>query len=279
MRITLPVALLGKPRTTDSRPAPKSAEVFAFVWRRGIAACALISAALVFCNPSYAQSSDGASYLGVGLTDIDANRASALKLGEARGVEVQRVQENSPAERAGIKAGDVLLTYNSEDILSAPQLGRLVGETPPGRKVKIQYWREGKTKATTVVPVSATSRPSDAFSPLTEMQALNVPNIPRMLMLWENLALGIECEPIDSQLAEYFGVNSGILVREVAKNMAGDKAGLRAGDVITSVDTRNIAGPRDLISYLRTQHQPGKTISVSIVRDHRARTLAVPFGE
>ncbi len=219
------------------------------------------------------------SYLGVGLTDIDADRASALKLGEARGVEVQRVQENSPAERAGLKVGDVLLNYNSEDILSAPQLGRLVSETPPGRKVKIQYWREGKTKTTIVTPVLFQERSGDVLSPITGMQALNAPNIPRMLMLWDNLALGIECEPIDSQLAEYFGVHSGILVREVAKDMAGDKAGIRAGDVITSVDTKKVAVPRDLISYLRTQHQPGKTLSISIVRDHRARTLSVPFGE
>lgn len=240
---------------------------------------ALLSGALLLCGPLYAQLRPLSSYIGLGLTDIDVDRASALKLGEARGVEVQRVQENSPAESAGIKVGDVLLTYNGEEILSGPQLGRLVNETPAGRKVKVQYWREGKTHTTTVVPVSLQERPGYALSPLTDMQALNVPNIPRMLMLWENLALGIECEPIDSQLAEYFGVRTGILIREVAKNMAGDKAGLKAGDVITSVDTRNIAGPRDLISYLRTQHQPGKTLSISIVRDHRARTLSVPFGE
>ncbi len=239
----------------------------------------LLSCAHLLCCPLHAQSRASGSYIGVGLTDIDADRASALKLGEARGVEVQHVQENSPAESAGIKAGDVLLTYNSEEILSASQLGRLVSETPSGRKVKLQYWREGKIKTTTVVPVSFQERRGDGLSPLTDMQALNVPNIPRMLMLWENLALGIECEPIDSQLAEYFGVRSGILIREVAKNMAGEKAGLKAGDVITSVDTRNVAGPRDLISYLRTQHQPGKTLSISIVRDHRARTLSVPFGE
>ena len=157
-----------------------------------------------------------------------ADRAGALKLGETRGVEVQRVQENSPAEIAGIKPGDVLLTYNSEDILSAPQVGRLVSETPPGRRVKVQYWRNGKIRTTTVVPVSSQERPGDVLSPFADMQALNAPNIPRMLMLWENLALGIECEPIGSQLAEYFGVPSGILIREVAKNLAGDKAGLRA---------------------------------------------------
>ncbi len=252
----------------------------------------LLSGALLLCSPLFAQSGDGpswhlvqaqsypsGSYLGIGLTNIDADRASALKLGEPRGVEIQSVEENSPAERAGIKPGDVLLTYNGEEILSAPQLGRLVGETPPGRKVKIQFWREGKTRSTIIVPVSAELRTADTLPSVTDMAPLNVPNVPRMLMLWDNLALGIECEPIDSQLAEYFGVHSGILVRAVAKDMAGYKGGLKAGDVITSIDTRNVAVPRDLISYLRTQHQPGKTLSISIVRNHRPRTLSVTFPE
>ena len=67
------------------------------------------------------------------LAEIDADRAKTLKLDEPRGVEVARVEEGSPAEKAGIKPGDVLLSYNGENILGAQQLGRLVrGDT--GRK-------------------------------------------------------------------------------------------------------------------------------------------------
>jgi serine protease Do len=255
-------------------------------------AAALLCGLLLLCGSFYAQSGARESWrfeqvqvyasgghLGVGLTDIDADRATALKLGEPRGVEVRTVQENSPAAAAGIEPGDVLLTYNGEEILSGPQLGRLVNETPPGRKVKIQYWRQGKTKMTTALLTSSTSRPPDPLPSSSALPPWSAAMVPRMLMLWDDLTLGIECEPMDSQIAQYFGVRNGILVRHVEKGYAGDKAGIKAGDVITSIDTRSVAVPRDLISYLRTQHQPGKIMSIAIVRDHKARTLSITLNE
>jgi serine protease Do len=237
---------------------------------------ALLLAGLLAAQP---EARTYGTHLGVNLLDVSADRANAIKLGEPRGVEVKNVQQGSPAEAAGLRAGDVLLTYNDEDILSAPQLGRLVGETPPGRKVKIQYWREGKVKNTVVAPALAEPKMPDASSPILDARALNVPDFPRMLMLWDNLALGIECEPIDSQIAQFFGVQSGILIRQVAHGMIGDRAGLRAGDVITSVDTRMVTAPKDLISYLRTRNQPDKALVIQIVRDHKPRSLAISLSE
>jgi serine protease Do len=220
------------------------------------------------------------SHLGVGLMTVDADRAAALKLGEPRGVEVKTIQPDSPAEKAGIRPSDVLLTYNGEEILSAPQLGRLVSETPAGRKVKVQYWREGKTHTTVAIPAAGEPKAAaDSPSPVLDARALNVPDFPRILMLWDNVALGIECEPIDSQLAQFFGVQSGILIRQVGKGMIGDRAGLKAGDVITSVDTRVVAVPKDLISYLRTRNEPGKALVVQVVRERKQRTFTIPLSE
>ncbi|HEX4168170.1 MAG TPA: PDZ domain-containing protein [Bryobacteraceae bacterium] len=229
--------------------------------------------------PLAVQYRPASSYLGVGLTDIDSDRANVLKLGEPRGVEVRSVLNNSPAENAGIQAGDVLLTYNGEEILSSPQLGRLVNETPPGRKVKIDYWRAGKKKSVIVTLQAPALQTNDATAQMGGVEPWGVSDIPRMLMLWDNMALGIECEPIDSQLAQYFGVSNGILVRQVGKGLIGERAGLKAGDVITSIDTRSIATPRDLISYLRTERQPGKRISIVVVRDHKPRSFSINLGE
>ncbi len=242
----------------------------------------LLSGALLLFGAAYAQPplmAPSGSHLGVGVINIDNDRAEALKLGEARGVEVHTVEEGSPAEDAGIRPGDVLLTYNGEEILSGPQLGRLVNETPPGRKVKIQYWRDGKTKLALAVLAPPELKSSDSVPPLTDLQAWNVPDIPRMLMLWENLLLGVECEPLDDQIAHYFGVPNGVLIRRVEKGLAGDKAGLKAGDVITGIGARSVAGPRDLISFLRTQRQSAKSIAVEIVRDHKPRTVSVSFQQ
>lgn len=241
---------------------------------------AILSVAFYLPGSLFAQAElrGSGSHLGIALVDISADRASALKLGEPRGVEVRSVQENSPAAAAGIEAGDILLTYNGEEILSAPQLGRLVGETPIGRKVKIQYWRQGKTKSLIVAPVASENVPPEQYS-AADLQTSGVTNVPKMLMVWDNLPLGIECEPIDSQLAEYFGVPSGILVRQIAKGMPGEKAGIRAGDVIVSVDTRTVTSTRDFVSYLRTQGQPGKSIVIKLVRDHKPRTIAIGLNE
>ena len=223
----------------------------------------------------------GSSYLGVALVDIDAERAKALRLGEPRGAEVTRVNEGSPAEKAGIKSGDVLLTYNGENVLGAQQLGRLVAETPQGRKITLQLWRDGKTQSVTVITEARTE--GNFNVPPTEFLNFKMPELqqfwlfdrPAPLLVWTSQALGVEWEPVDSQLAEYFGVKQGVLVRSVTKGSAAEKAGLKAGDVVTSIGEKPVASPRDISGFLRMQQQPGKPIAIQVERQHRELTLNV----
>lgn len=84
-----------------------------------------------------------APYLGIGVQDVDADRAKTLKLKEPRGVEVTRVEADSPAAKAGFKEGDVVMDYNGQAVEGGEQLSRLVRETPVGRQVKIGVWRAG----------------------------------------------------------------------------------------------------------------------------------------
>jgi serine protease Do len=234
-----------------------------------------------------AQFHTGGSYLGVQLSDIDADRAATLKLGDPRGVEIRQVEPGSPAEDAGLRAGDVLLSYNGENILGAQQLGRLVSETPAGRKIKVQYWRTGKTESAIVTTAESRPRvigiPTGSMSPngfnMPELRTLIVPDIPTPLLVWKNSMLGIACEPLDAQLADYFGVKRGVLVRSVDKGGPGDKAGVKAGDVITSLGDRGIGSPRDFTSFTRTEHQPIRNTSVELVRDHKTLKLNVPVNE
>jgi serine protease Do len=217
------------------------------------------------------------SHLGVGLRDVDPDRARELNMEDARGAEVVHVLEGSPAERAGLKPGDVLLTYNGENILGAMQLGRLVAETPAGRKVKIQYWRNGKVQTATVITDAAKGSGANFPSVFSGPELPNwaITDVPSPLLVWKNAVLGIECEPVDSQLAKYFGVKDGVLVRSVDKDSAGYKAGLRAGDVITAIGDHRVAEPRDVISYMRMQHQPGKPIPIALTREHNQLSLVV----
>jgi serine protease Do len=226
-----------------------------------------------------AQLRPSGSYLGVRLLEIDANRAEALKLPEERGVEVGSVEEGSPAGKAGIKNGDVLLTYNGENVLGVQQFIRLVQETPQGRKVKIQLWRDAKTQTLTVTTGAPKSRyelpPGFGDFPFPDTGALTGTEFPKPLVVWQNSLLGVECEPLDYQLAQYFGVRRGTLVRSVAKGSAAEKAGVKAGDVLIAIGDRPVASPHDMSSYIRSEHQSGKPIALSLVRDRKSITVNV----
>lgn len=235
--------------------------------------------------PSLSDQSGRQSWLGVVLRDIDVERAKVIKLGDPRGVEVFGVQDDSPAEAAGIHVGDVLLSFNSEPIVGAHQLGRLVAETPPGRKIKIELWREGKV---TTVTVTTCAPPSGMGT--SEILPGNFPRLsgpwppssfPTPLFSWTNPQLGIECEALNSrdshnaQLADYFGVSQGVLIRSVDKDSPAGKAGLRAGDVLTQIGDRTVADPQQISSYLLREHRSTTPISVQAVRDHKPFSVKI----
>jgi serine protease Do len=217
------------------------------------------------------------SFLGIGVQEIDAERAKALNLREERGVEVTRVEDDSPAAKGGIKTGDVVLEYNGERVQGVEQFMRMVRETPPGREVKLSIARNGSPQQLTMKTGSRktwmTSRFGDSIDiPRIEIPEINVPDVPRAFMSWRSSIVGIEAESLDSQLAEYFGVKEGVLVRSVVRGSAAEKSGLRAGDVIVKVDDTRISSPREISASIRATSAK-KTVPIQVVRDKRELTL------
>ena len=78
-----------------------------------------------------------------------------------------------------------------------------------------------------------------------------MPDVPRAFMSWRTSVAGIEAESLDSQLAEYFGVKEGVLVRSVVRGSAAEKSGLRAGDVIVKIDYNRVTSPREIPATIR----------------------------
>lgn len=227
------------------------------------------------------------SYLGVGVVDIDSpERAKALKLPEERGVEVTRVSEGSPAEKAGLKEQDVILEFNGERVDSVEKLVRLVRETPIGRSVKLLISRNGQTQTLTAVIgdrrtlnrewESRMRRDLDRMREELGRQRFSVvvPDMPQPFVAWRTGILGVEAESLTPQLAEFFGVKKGVLVRSVTKDSAADKAGIKAGDVITKVDGEEISGPSDISAKLR-RIEGSKTIPITVVRNRSEVALQV----
>jgi serine protease Do len=212
------------------------------------------------------------SFLGVGLADVSSQRARSLRLDDPKGVEVVRVEPGSPAARAGLKPGDVLLTYNGENVLGGEQLGRLVRETPPDRKVKIKVWRDGRPTEVTVL----TEAPKQSLlMAMPDIPNVTMPDLPSAMLMWKSGILGIYCESVDSQLAEYFGVKQGVLVRFVLGGSAAQHAGLKAGDVLTKVGDRAVATPRDVTVALHLEAPAGKPVSIVLTRNRKEMALKV----
>ena len=221
---------------------------------------------VVISNPN-----SSGSFLGVGIKEIDSDRAKALKLKEEAGVEVTRVDENSPAEKAGLRAGDVILEYNSQQVEGIEQFSRMVRETPAGREVKLGVFRNGVNQ--TIMAKIGSKRPTPLVPFDLGNLSVRIPDIPHTFLGWRSSLLGVEAESLEGQLAEFFGVKEGVLVRSVIQGSAAEKAGLKAGDVITRVDDSKVSTSTDVTSRLRSYH--GKSVPMVVLRDHKELTISV----
>jgi serine protease Do len=217
------------------------------------------------------------SYLGIGTKDIGSDRAKALKLKEERGAEVTKVYEDSPAAKAGFKEGDVVMEFNGQKVEGTEQLSRMVRETPPERQVKIVVWRNGASETLTAT-IGTRNNAMALTMPEIDIPQFTMPDVPRFQMNWQNPRLGIMGEALgqEQQLAEFFGVKQGVLVKSVDKNSAAEKAGIKAGDVVVKVGDSNVATTEEITRALRSSLQPGKTtLNVVVVRNKRETTIAV----
>jgi serine protease Do len=230
---------------------------------------------------------EGRSFLGVGVQEVTSERAKALKLKDEYGVEITSVQDDSPASKAGLKVGDIVLDYNGQRVEGTEQFIRMVRETPVGRTVKMQVGRGGATQTVSATVAARKAAQVFTMSPGGPMKIeipdihVTIPDIPKATMSWRSPMLGVDAESLgESQLAAYFGVKEGVLVRSVNKGSAAEKAGIKAGDVILKVDETNVTSPRDISSALRSSREGSKkNVPVQLMRDRKETTLTVTLDE
>lgn len=261
-----------------------------------IGASALAAAWLALSTPVQAQRRvevfrTGGAHLGVSLEDVEKDDVARLKLAEERGALVKEVHKDTPAERAGLKADDVILRFQGETVHSVAQLSRLVRETPPGRTVTLDVSRSGSAQKVTVTLEAREGRffgrelseldiPLPPIPPLPPL--LGDDDRPGRLVLRDRLRprrLGIDYQEISGQLARYFKLTeeSGILVTSVEEDGPAAKAGVKAGDVILRVDG---SGVRDSEDFRRRVERidPGDEVSLTIQREGKAMDLKVKAG-
>ena len=225
----------------------------------------------------------GRSYLGVDIRDVTTDRVSALKLKEERGVEITMVDGDAPAAKAGLREHDVILEFNGTAVESEEQLRRLIREVAPGRTVALGISRDGNPMKISV-QLADHSTVAAQTAPRIIMPAM--PDFPRngMDLPFEVQTyfstLGIQTENLTRQLGEYFGVKNGegVLIRSVEKGSAGEKSGLKAGDVIIRADNEKLTDRSDLGHILRNHHTGGK-MTLVLMRDKHEQTIMVTLPD
>jgi S1-C subfamily serine protease len=204
------------------------------------------------------------------------------------GVLIDSVRDGTPATRAGLLKGDVIVDFDGERARSARQFTRLVRETPPGRAVKMTVLRSGSKRTVDITPEVRDSVTLQQFPRVTR-DALRA--LPRDFNFnfdgngfesWNLLVsprrLGVMVSPLSDQLAAYFGVKDGVLVAEVLENTPAATAGLRAGDVITTANGRSVQSSADLSREVR-EADDGSAIELRVTRDRKETTLKVTLPQ
>lgn len=237
------------------------------------------------------------SQLGVVVSDVDGRQGA--------GVKVDEIRDDSAASKAGLKAGDVVVEFDGERVRSARQFTRLVQETPDGRTVKIAILRNGQKQILEATPEARSFtwdmnidgarlgreiergmrgfrveppldfdlRGRDGGEPRHfEFRLPDGAGSDGMFRMRSSRGrLGATVQELSSELAEYFGAKEGgALVSGVTKGSAAEKAGLKAGDVITSVNGDRVDDADDLIRELEAAKGD---VSLEVIRDKKAITL------
>lgn len=228
------------------------------------------------------------AHIGVTVEDLEGDDA------KLRGVRIETVTPDGPADKAGLKAGDTISEFDGERVRSMLHFSRLVQETPPGRAVPVTLSRGGQRMNVTITPerrswsddfgVRMLDVPRTRVTPMpTPPVAPRAPRPPAMALpeffdspglfrFSSGRRLGVTIEGIDDQLAGYFGVKEGVLVKSVEDGSAAQKAGIKAGDVLTAINGSKVYDSSDVNRAINRMDDGGE-FTAEIVRDKKTQTV------
>lgn len=246
--------------------------------------------------------SDG-GYLGVQTAEVTTENFAKFGLREVRGVAVERVLENSPAQAAGLQPGDVIISVDGDEITGTRKLTRLISEIAADHKTKLVISRNGSEQEITATigkrPTPKFENGNFAFSFPGPIGKFEIPDLKELRQLKElpkgempqiwtspdangesfiwragsGRQIGIGITPLTKQLADHFGVEGGIMVNSVREGSAAFKSGIKAGDIVVEADGKAVKGEFDLIRTIGGKKEGD--VQLTIVRDRNRQTISV----
>ncbi|MFL6582715.1 MAG: Do family serine endopeptidase [Burkholderiales bacterium] len=192
--------------------------------------------------------------IGVSIQEVNASLAKSFGLDKPRGALLASVESGGPADKAQLKTGDVILSFNGKPVETSNQLPPLVAATKPGTRVPLEVWRNGKTQNMTIavgeMPVERTARAQPKAD--------------------DNARYGLAVRPLSPDERSELGGEQGLLVEQASGPAA--KAGLRPGDVILAVNGTPVKSVDDL---KRSVSKSNNTAALLVRRG--ASSLFVPL--
>jgi Do/DeqQ family serine protease len=203
------------------------------------------------------------SWLGIKIQALTESLAQTYGLPDARGALVSEVVVGSPAESAGIREGDVVLSFDGKPVRDQTDLPLYAGMAGIGQRVVLTIWREGREHKKNVV---LTAFPEDEAKK-TEAAAADTPT-----------GLGITVADITPEIQQELRLDqdSGVVLRDVDRGSAADKAGLQKGDVLLSVNGQPLRAARELAQVVK-QAASGATLRLQVKRAGGKLFVALPM--
>ncbi len=240
----------------------------------------------------------GPSYIGIDVRDVSDDEVAPLKLRDARGAEIVKVDHDGPAGKMGLRERDVVLQMNGVAIETEEQIRRMLKDTAPGKTVVFVISRDGQQQTMTTQMADKAQLERDAWEqhlgnpqapaaalPTGDLSASGISAGPAPTSRYSKSFLGTlltsptytgaMLEMMGPQMAQFFGVQdgSGLLVRKIEANSPAAMAGLRLGDYVVRANTRPVKSVGDWAKIVR--EAKGRPIAVVIMRDKQERTLTI----
>jgi serine protease Do len=200
--------------------------------------------------------------LGVQISEVTRDVAESLGLGRARGAEVAMVEPGGPAEKAGIKVGDIILKFNGKDIEKSSDLPRQVGGTAVGSRVTVTVWRRGSQLElpVSIVELQEEKTPGTRATPKKQTPE-QAPN-----------ALGLHVSDLSAAQKRELKIDAGVLV-EFAEGRAAS-AGIQQGDLILQINNAEVTSAAQF-NGLVSKLDPKKPVAILVRRDNASQYLVI----
>lgn len=209
-------------------------------------------------------------WLGVQIQPLTKELGEGVGLPDDKGALVAQVTEDSPAAKAGLKAGDVILAVGDKPVVTMKDLPKLIANEKPGQTPTLSVWRDGKSVpvAVTIGKTPGTEQVADAGNPQDAGKG--------------QPSLGLQLAQLTPEMRQKLGVDEkvkGVVIVNVRDDSNAAEQGLRAGDVITQVGREKVTSPKQVIEKVKEARTAGQqAVMLLINRGETSQFVSVKFG-